>query len=66
MNRNTLEQYILETYLTEAEYPWVKYPNFAVFRHANNKKWFAFDYGCVKEKIGLARRGMLVRRQSEM
>lgn len=53
MNRNTLEQYILETYLTEAEYPWVKYPNFAVFRHANNKKWFALIMDVSKKKLGL-------------
>lgn len=59
MNRNTLEQYILETYSAEAEYPWVKYPNFAVFRHANNKKWFALIMDVSKKKLGLQEEGCL-------
>lgn len=54
MNRNTLEQYILETYLTEAEYPWVKYPSHEVFRHENNKKWFALVMDIPKNKLGVS------------
>ena len=41
MNRKECERYIAETYKAEAETPWVKYPNYIVFRHSNNQKWFA-------------------------
>ena len=41
MNREELESYILNHYSTEADYPWADTPRAAVFRHANNRKWFA-------------------------
>ena len=31
----------------------MKYPNFAVFRHANNQKWFALVMDVPKDKLGL-------------
>lgn len=53
MNRKELETYIFETYHTEAEYPWFRYPNFAVFRHSDNAKWFAVIMDLSKQKLGL-------------
>lgn len=41
MDRETLMQFIAEVYGTDAEYPWEKYPAYAVFRHRDNRKWFA-------------------------
>ncbi len=41
MKRAELESFIMETYNAEADYPWLKYPNYEVFRHCNNRKWFA-------------------------
>lgn len=41
MTRDEFEKYVAETYGVEPEYPWRTNPDFAVFRHANNKKWFA-------------------------
>ena len=41
MKRSELESFIMETYNAEADYPWLKYPNYEVFRHCNNRKWFA-------------------------
>ena len=41
MNRLELKQYIAETYGIEPDCPWIKNPNFEVYRHSNNKKWFA-------------------------
>lgn len=41
MNREASERYITETYSTGADHPWAAYPNYAVFRHASNRKWFA-------------------------
>ncbi len=52
MNRQKLEQHITEKYSIEPEYPWVKMPTFAVFRHSNNKKWFAVIMTITKDKLG--------------
>ena len=41
MNRKELERYIVETYNSEVEAPWVKYPDNTIFRHNDNQKWFA-------------------------
>lgn len=41
MERAELEQFIQDNYGVEPDYPWRKSPNFAVFRHSSNQKWFA-------------------------
>lgn len=53
MNRTELTEYISDIYGVEAEYPWIKYSDYAVFRHANNKKWFAVIMDIPKSKLGL-------------
>lgn len=53
MNRSELETYIAETYHAGAEYPWLKYPNYAVFRHRNNQKWFAVIMDVPRNKLGM-------------
>ena len=53
MNREVLEKFISATYHADAEFPWVKYPNYIVFRHRNNQKWFALVLEVPKEKLGL-------------
>ena len=53
MNRSELETYITETYHASAEYPWLKYPNYAVFRHRNNQKWFAVIMDVPRNKLGM-------------
>ena len=52
MNRQKLEQLITEKYGVEPEYPWQSAPLFAVFRHSNNKKWFAVIMTITKDKLG--------------
>lgn len=54
MNAEQLQQFILETYETNAEYPWSKYPSYMVFRHVNNRKWFALIMNIPREKLGLS------------
>lgn len=54
LNRESLDKYILETYGVTAEYPWLQYPSFAVYRHSNNKKWFAVVMNLQKSKFGLS------------
>ncbi|WP_087064115.1 MmcQ/YjbR family DNA-binding protein [Intestinibacillus massiliensis] len=53
MNRTELEAYITATYNVEKDCPWIKYPNYVVFRHNNNQKWFALILDVPKVKLGL-------------
>ena len=53
MNRAELKQFIMENYSAEADYPWLKYPNYEVFRHSSNQKWFALIMDVPKNKLGL-------------
>lgn len=59
MNRAELEAYILETYHAEADTPWIKYPDNKVFRHSNNRKWFALLMRVPKSSLGLRGDGAL-------
>jgi len=52
MNREALEQYILRTYGVKADYPWES-PTDAVFRHADNRKWFALLMTIPASRLGL-------------
>lgn len=53
MNRAELEQFIMENYGVEPDYPWLKYPGNAVFRHVSNRKWFALIMDVPRNKLGL-------------
>ena len=53
MNRKELEEYIQSNYSAEPDHPWVKYPNYVVFRHQSNKKWFALIMDVPKNKLGV-------------
>ncbi len=53
MNRQELIEHIKNVYSTDAEYPWDSAPNYAVFRHQSNRKWFAVIMDLPKEKLGL-------------
>ena len=55
--RETIFAYIKKKYKTAPEYPWVKYDDNAVFRHSDNKKWFALVMGVEKDKLGLSGSG---------
>lgn len=59
MNRKELEEYIAETYSTYPEYPWADAPDYAVFRHSNNRKWFALVMDIPKERLGLTDNGLI-------
>lgn len=41
MNRYQLENLLTEHYGVEGESPWAEYPSYSVFRHKDNRKWFA-------------------------
>lgn len=53
MNRAELEKFITEHYGAQADYPWLSDPDFAVFRHEDNRKWFALIMDVSRSKLGL-------------
>nr|WP_293276413.1 MmcQ/YjbR family DNA-binding protein [Neisseria sp. oral taxon 014] len=53
MNRTTLFDGLAERYGAAAEYPWAKSPDFAVFRHTGNRKWFCLYMPVPSEKLGM-------------
>ncbi|HBP24469.1 MAG TPA: hypothetical protein DD632_03305 [Oribacterium sp.] len=59
MNRTEIENYIQDHYSAKPDYPWIKYPNYVVFRHQSNKKWFALIMDVPKNKLGLQEEDML-------
>ena len=57
MTRAELERYIAETYNTDPDYPFEDSPEAAVFRHANNRKWFAIIMRVRRDRLGLSGEG---------
>ena len=53
MNREELTVYLTETYSTTGEYLFARYPNFQVFRHKRNQKWFAVIMDIPGKNLGL-------------
>lgn len=53
MNRDGVIAYIMENYSAEPEYPWIRTPRYAVFRHKPGRKWFAVMVDVSKDKLGL-------------
>ena len=54
MNREELAVYLTDTYGTESEQLFAKYPNFLVFRHNGNRKWFAVIMDIPRKNLGLS------------
>ena len=57
--RDRIDSYINEQYGVEAEYPWDRDNTSAVYRHKDNKKWFALIMNVKKDKLGLSGSGMV-------
>jgi len=53
MMRTKLYKHIKDFYNSEPEYLWVKYPNYAVFRHGGNRKWFAVVMNVKRNLLGI-------------
>ena len=54
MDRQTVFDYIQKKYKVQPEYPWRRYDSNAVFRHADNNKWFALVMDVPGDKVGVA------------
>ncbi len=59
MNREELAAYLADTYSSEGEHLFAKYPSFLVFRHAGNRKWFAVIMDIPRKSLGLSGEGEL-------
>ncbi|MBQ6264664.1 MAG: MmcQ/YjbR family DNA-binding protein [Clostridia bacterium] len=51
--RQKLYDFIKEKYDSEPEYLWARFPDYAVFRHSDNNKWFAIVMTVAGGKLGL-------------
>ena len=56
MDRQTLYDHINNKYRVSPEYPWRRYPANAVFRHKDNRKWFALIMTVGRDKLGFDNR----------
>jgi predicted DNA-binding protein (MmcQ/YjbR family) len=54
MDRQTVFGYIKKKYKVLPEYPWRRYDSNAVFRHNDNKKWFALVMEMQRDKLGFS------------
>ncbi len=51
--REDIAKYIKDKYKASPEYLWKRYPDYAVFRHEDNRKWFAIIIDVDADKLGL-------------
>ena len=59
MNRQELAAYLAENYHTTGENLFARYPDFQVFRHAGNQKWFAVLMDIPRRNLGLEGEGSI-------
>lgn len=52
--RNDVIEYIRKSYECDIEYPWMRYPEYGVFRHKDNQKWYALMMDVPRSKLGLS------------
>lgn len=57
--RDELFDYIKKKYKTEPEYSWRRFPDYAIFRHADNQKWFGLIMAVPGKKLGLNRENIV-------
>ena len=51
--RDALIAYVKRKYKAQPEHLWMRYPDYVVFRHANNEKWFGIVMDVPRSKLGL-------------
>ena len=57
MTRAELAAYLTDTYSTNGESLFAKYPSFLVFRHNRSRKWFAVIMDIPRKNLGLPEGG---------
>ena len=51
--RQKLFDYVQAKYKAMPEFLWKRYPNYAIFRHKENNKWFGLVMDVPRSKLGL-------------
>lgn len=51
--RDKITEYVRKKYGAEPERLWLRWPDYAVFRHADNGKWFGIIMDVSREKLGV-------------
>ena len=51
--RDQVTAYIAEKYQTQPEHLWKRFPEYAVFRHEDNRKWFGIIMNVAADRLGL-------------
>lgn len=54
MTRQQIFEYVKKEYGAGPEYLWRRFPDYAVFRHGDNGKWFGLIMDVPREKLGLS------------
>ena len=44
-------EYVQQQYGAEPEHPWMRFPDYTVFRHAGNRKWFGLIMNIPKDRL---------------
>ncbi|RIX59222.1 MmcQ/YjbR family DNA-binding protein [Paenibacillus nanensis] len=57
IDREEIFSYVKEKFNTEPDYPWFKYPNYAVLRHDRDGKWYGVIMNVPRVKLGLPGEG---------
>ena len=57
IERQEIFAYVKEKFDTEPDYPWLKYPDYAVFRHDGGGKWYGLIMKVPRIKLGLTEKG---------
>lgn len=55
--RGKITEYIRKKYGAEPERLWLRWPDYTVFRHADNEKWFGIIMDVSRERLGLCGKG---------
>lgn len=53
INRNNVFAYAKKKFQADPDYPFERFPNYAVLRHADSEKWFALVMLVPRSKLGL-------------
>ncbi len=51
--REAVFRYVRKKYKSEIEYLWLRFPGYAVFRHADNRKWYGIVMDIPRSRLGL-------------
>jgi len=54
INKEAIFAYAKEKFDAEPDYPWDKYPDYAVLRHKKTKKWYGLIMTVQRDKVGLS------------